>query len=170
MRGHSGLLLVASLLGALTLVPTSAAAAGVELTCVGGEVADYRPGLQLLPRQVDVEVAGTLGGCVGAVTGGTYGSRFPAVLSCATLLAQLDGTRTFHWNDRSTSTFTYRRILTNLGGQTLVTFTGTITAGRYAGATAVEQVVFASLDTLRCLTPAGLTTLGTGIAALTITS
>ena len=43
-----------------------------------------------------------------------------------------------------------------------------IVSGKFAGDTAIEQVVFVTPNTLQCLTTPGLTKLGPGPAVLTI--
>ncbi len=167
-------LLVAALaLLAVVAVPAPAHAASVDVTCVGTEVAGYQPGLQLAPRATNVTVNGILSPCTSTtpgLTAGTYLQNFPATLSCATLLDGLSATRVFRWNDGTASTFTYNRTINNVGGQTTVTFLGTITAGRFTGANAFQQVVFVTPNILQCLTSGGLTTLGPGVAILTITT
>jgi hypothetical protein len=165
------LLSAAALIGAAVLVPTDAHAVAADVTCTGTETVNYQPGLLLSSQQVHVAVNGILAPCVSsnpAVTAGTYLPAFSATLSCATLLSGLPGTRVFQWSDGKSSTFTYSRTLNSVGGQLTVTFTGTITAGEFAGDTAVEQVVFVTPNTLQCLAPPGLTSLGPGLVVLSI--
>lgn len=160
-------LLVVALLA--TGMPALASQAAVlDVTCIGTETVTYQPGLLLTPQTVNVTVKGTLTPCTG-VTSGSYLQSFTATLSCATVLAGLAATRVFHWNDGTSSTFSYERRINNAGGQTTVTFVGTITAGRFAGSSAVQQVVFVTPNTLQCLAAPGLTNLGPGAAVLTIT-
>jgi hypothetical protein len=75
----------------------------------------------------------------------------------------------FQWSNGQTSTFTFTRELNDAGGQTTVTFTGTITSGEFAGDNAVEQVGAVTPSALQCANPPGLTTLGPAPATLTLT-
>lgn len=154
------------------ILPTMAAhAATLDVTCAGTETAGYQPGLLLTPQQTNVTVNGVLAPCTSsdsAITSGTYHQSFAATLSCSTILAPLSATRVFTWSNGQTSTFSYNRAINNAAGQTTVTFTGTIVSGRFAGDTAIEQVVFVTPNALQCLAPPGLTALGPGVAVLTI--
>jgi len=165
------LLSTAALVGAAVLVPTGAQAVSADVTCTGTETVSYQPGLLLTSQKVRVAVTGILAPCDSsdpAITAGTYLPAFDATLSCATLLSGLPGIRVFQWSDGKSSTFTYNRTLNSVGGQLTVTFTGVITAGEFAGDTAVEQVVFVTPNSLQCLAPPGLTSLGPGLAVLSI--
>lgn len=167
------LLVAAFVLFAMVVAPVTANAATVDVTCVGTEVATYEPGLRLAAQPVAVTVNGILSPCTSSlpgITSGTYLQNFPATLSCLTLLDGLSATRVFRWSDGTSSTFTYNRIINNVGGQTTVTFLGAITAGTFQGATAVQQVVFVTPNVLQCLAAPGLTVLGPGPSVLTITS
>ncbi len=153
--------------------PSLAHAASVDVACIGSEAAAYQPGVLLTPQTVKVSVTGLLSPCtsaVPAITAGTYTDNPTTTLSCDTLLAGRTGSRVLHWSNGQSSTFTYNRAINNAGGQTTVTFTGPITSGEFAGDTAVEQVVFVTLNTLQCLAPPGITSLGPGPAVLTITA
>jgi hypothetical protein len=141
------------------------------VSCTGTETAGYNPGLSLSSHTTNVSVNGILEACASSdptVTSGSYTQHFSAALSCTTLFAGLDASRVLQWSNDRTSTFNYTRTLNNVGGQTTVTFTGVITAGEFAGDTAVQQVVFATPDAQACLTTAGLTQLGPGVSVLTV--
>jgi hypothetical protein len=167
------ILLTAAALAVSGVVLTSPAAHAVsaDVLCVGTETVTYKPGLLLTPQTVNVTVNGILAPCSSSdpnITAGTYLQNFTTTLSCGTLLGGLAATRVFNWSNGQSSTFSYNRAINDVGGQTTVTFTGTIVSGRFAGDTAIEQVVFATLNTLQCLAPPGLTALGPGAAILTI--
>jgi len=149
----------------------AAQAVSVDALCVGTETVTYQPGLVLTPRTVDVTVSGILAPCASSdpdITSGTYLQHFTTTLSCATLLGGLAATRIFNWSNGESSSFSYNRAINDVGGQTTVTFAGTIVGGKFARDTAIEQVAFVTPNTLQCLTPSGLTTLGPGAAILTI--
>lgn len=158
-------------LGASVASVPAAHALSVDVSCAGTETVSYNPGVRLTAQQVNVVVTGILSPCSssdGTVSAGTYNESFTTTLSCDTLLAGRSGTRVFHWSNGRSSTFAFNRALNNAGGQTTVTFTGTITSGEFAGDTALEQVVFVTPNTLQCLAPPGVTALGPGPAILTI--
>ena len=165
-------LLMALVLAAAVLTAAAPAqAASVDVTCTGTETVGYQPGLTLTSKTVAATVDGILSPCVSPdpdLIAGTYAQAFTATLSCATVLGGLAATRVFHWNNGQSSTFAYHRAINNAAGQTTVTFTGTITSGRFQGATAVEQAVFVTPNVTMCLTSGGLTALGPGPVVLTI--
>jgi hypothetical protein len=172
--GGRWLVLVATALAVTgTSVSAPASAARVDVTCAGTETVEYQPGLLLAPRDVSVTVNGTLSPCSSSdsgITDGSYLQRFTATLSCDTVLAPLAATRVFQWSNGRSSTFFYTRAVNNAGGQTTVTFQGTITSGEFSGDRAVEQVVLVTPDSAQCLAPPGLTTLGPSLAALSLAS
>lgn len=146
-------------------------AASVDVSCTGSEVVSYQPGLTLAAKNVHTSVSGLLSPCVSTdpdLTSGAYAQTFDAALSCTTVLADLAATRTIRWNNGQSSTFTYHRAINNAAGQSTVTFTGSITAGRFHGATAVEQAIFVTPNVTNCLTSSGLSALGPGPVVLTI--
>ncbi|NUR58397.1 MAG: hypothetical protein HOV87_06850 [Catenulispora sp.] len=151
--------------------PTAAHAVSIDVTCAGTETVSYSPGLLLTTQTVRTSVTGSLAACSSSdpgITAGTYREDFSASLSCATLLSGRAGTRIFRWSDGTTSTFAFNRALNNAAGQVTVTFSGSITAGRFTGDTVLEQVVFVTPNPLQCLASPGLTTLGPGPVVLSI--
>ena len=173
MRGLRLVLVATTLAATGTSVSVPASAARVDATCAGTETVKFQPGLLLSPQNVSVTVNGMLSPCTSSDSGiksGTYLQNFTATLSCDTVLAPLAATRVFQWSNGRSSTFFYKRTINNAGGQTTVTFTGTITSGEFSGDPAVEQVVFVTPNSTQCLAPPGLTTLGPGPATLSITS
>jgi hypothetical protein len=173
MRGGWLALVATALAVTGTSVSAPASAAGVDVTCAGTETVEYQPGLLLTPQNVRVTVHGMLSPCGSSdsgITGGAYLQSFTATLSCDTVLAPLAATRVFQWSNGRSSTFLYRRTINDAGGQTTVTFQGTITGGEFSGDPAVEQVVFVTPSSARCLAPPGLTSLGPSPATLGIPS
>jgi hypothetical protein len=166
------LLSAAALAMSGVVFPSPAAhALTADVLCAGTETVTYQPGLLLTPQTVNVTVNGILAPCTSSdrhITSGTYLQHFTTTLSCSTLLGGLAATRVFNWSDGESSTFSYNRAINDVGGQTTVTFTGTIVSGKFEGDTAIEQVVFVTLNTLQCLAPPGVTALGPGVAVLTI--
>jgi hypothetical protein len=89
------------------------------------------------------------------------------VLTCLDLAQPGSATKTFTWNTGQTSVFSYNRTITRVGGNTVITLIGAITQGLFAGDTAVEVIVGPTPDTLKCLTPPGITSVF-GAVTLTI--
>lgn len=151
----------------LPLLPATHATAGVALaTCsLGSTATTYSPGVRTQTATVQVDVQGHLNVCVSTDPGastGTYTEHAAVPLACLQLLAQGTGTRTFTWQDGTTSTFAFTRVVDDVNGELVNTFTGTITTGKFAGHLAT-QVVAALADLTACETPQGLTgTEGTG--------
>jgi hypothetical protein len=155
-----------------TSMSAPASAAALNVTCAGTEVVTFQPGVLLTPQTVDVTVTGILAPCTSSdpgITAGNYVQQVKVTESCATLFAGLASTRVFHWSNGQSSTFSYNAAINNVGGQVIVTFTGDITKGEFSGATAVQQVVFVTPNTLQCLAPPGLTEIGPGPTTLSIT-
>ena len=163
---------VAALVVALAGITSPIAhAVSLDVTCVGTETVTYQPGLLLAPQTVQVVVTGILAPCTSSdagVTASSYQESFATTLSCSTLFAGRTGTRVFHWSNGQSSTFSFNRAINDVGGQTTVTFAGTIVSGEFTGDTVVEQVVFVTPGILQCLAPPGLTTLGPGPVVLNI--
>lgn len=91
-----------------------------------------------------------------------------STLSCLSLTAANAGTDVITGSSGRTSTFAYNRTVTIVQGQTVVTLTGSITAGDFAGATGVETITSVSLDLTACTTTQGITSTY-GVSELTIT-
>jgi hypothetical protein len=141
---------------------TPARAAEVDATCIGTQHTTFSPGLTLTPRDVTLTVNTLYTPCkslsVPALTSATQTSSF--VVPNASCLNPFDpgsGTKIIEWNTGQTSTFSFNRIGTNVGGSTIVTEIGLITAGLFAGDNAVEVVTGPTLDSLECLSETGIT-------------
>ncbi|MFI9010007.1 hypothetical protein ACIGNX_22520 [Actinosynnema sp. NPDC053489] len=102
------------------------------------------------------------------LTAATSGSTFTGPGSCLTLPGFSSGTSVLTWNNGNTSTFAFNATTAIVGGNVVITRTGTITAGRFAGDTAIRVVTYPAPNPLGCLTT-GVTS-RTGVVTLTITS
>ena len=60
------------------------------------------------------------------------------------------------WSNGQKSTFTFNQTATSVGGNSVITEVGSITAGLFAGSSAVETVS-GPANSLDCLTARGLT-------------
>lgn len=103
------------------------------------------------------------------VTAGTSSSNLTFTLSCLTLDEATSGQFILHWGNGRTSTFVFNRTVTYPAGQAVVVNAGEITAGEFAGDTAVMTVAGASVNLLACAVPPGVTS-QSGPIVLEITS
>lgn len=131
-----------------------------HLTCAGTQMATFSPGLLLTPQTVTIGLNAVMAPCVSpdapTLTSGTQSLTFATIQSCLDLVPA-SGTKTYQWNNGQSSTFTFTAVKSNTGGQYVAVATGTITAGLFAGSTAVEQVTGPAPSPLDCLQPPGLT-------------
>jgi hypothetical protein len=175
----SGISMVAFLVAAAFASPTAGAAhAGVQaLSCTGGEHATYAPALTNTSRNTTITVSDALGTaaspgvCVdigNSITSGTASATVTRTASCDELGAPESGTRVFSWNGGGTSTFGYTREVIRADATTQIVFTGTITAGVFAGDTAVLTLTVANTALAACA-GAGLATIDY-LAAFVVTS
>lgn len=145
----------------------------VDLACVGTRTVTWSPGLTLVERDVTTNISTIYGSCTSPVapeiTSGTSFGSFQETSSCLTGLQPAAGQTTIHWNTGETSTFSFNVTITRVGGNAVITSTGAITAGKFTGSTAEQVVTNATLDTLDCLQPGGVTS-ATGALTFTVRS
>jgi hypothetical protein len=147
----------------MAISPTSPAhATQLEVTCIGTQHVKISPGLSFVPKDVTLTVNTIYAPCkspsVPGVTSATNKASFPIPgASCLNPFDPGSGTKNLNWNTGQTSTFSFNRIGSNVGGTNVIISTGTITNGLFAGATALETVVGPSLDILKCLMEPGIT-------------
>jgi hypothetical protein len=168
MRKSRSLLGLAALtLPAVLFAPGTTHAAVGDLTCTESESVGYTPGLLNSARPVDVAVDNALS-CLSlsdpGVTRGTVTATVPAVTrSCTDLAAATSGSYPVSWNNGRTSTISYHRSASYVLGTLVITETGTVTSGEFAGDTSVHVVELRTLNLLDCLSEPGLTAAtGTG--------
>jgi len=144
----------------------------LDMQCGGTLTVTWSPGLTLTPADQTVTTNEIDAPCVSAsvpeITAGFTGVTIHATQSCLTTLEPGSGAKTFTWNTGQTSVFSFNRTVTIVGGNTVVTLTGAISQGLFAGDSAVEVLTGPALNTLQCLTPPGITS-HTDVVALTIT-
>lgn len=163
----------AALAVAAVLLPaTPASAAPFQVVCGGSQTTTYSPGLTNTPQTVQRSGTNIHTPCVSTLPpltfSGSTSFTSTASLSCLSLTAANTGTDLITWSTGRTSTFAYNRTVTVVQGQTVVTLTGSITAGDFTGATAVETITSVNLDLAACSTPQGITSTY-GVSELTIT-
>lgn len=141
----------------------SLAASGSSLvSCTGQETVNYNPPLTDTPKNTIVTINGKLGSgaldglCTASGTGitsGTYSETFTRPgASCAQVAFNDPGSRVITWNDGTQSTFTFTAQIQTLPAASVVTLTGSITAGRFAGHATVETIQIPQPNALQCST------------------
>lgn len=161
--------------GVAPAAPASASAsvAVADLTCAGSQTVLYSPGLTLVPTTQDISVTTTYGGCLSitnpdVVSGQSHVSTTVGSRTCLTPLETDTISVTITWNTGATSTFTATRTVTDLAATILVTYTGTVTSGLFAGALLVQTIVYPSIVAITCaISPV---TSRTGVTAAEFTS
>jgi hypothetical protein len=139
------LLLFASLLAGMG--PASAREAGLlDVTCIP---------LSNTPQTSTSSANWQLGPCVSTsvpgLTSGTHSDAgAPRERTCLELLDSRTMVRTVTWNTGDTSTLTLNRTTTVSGAVLVITMTGTVTSGLFAGDTVVGTATGAATDILLC--------------------
>ncbi|WP_027008487.1 hypothetical protein [Conexibacter woesei] len=137
-----GLALAATLAWAALAAGSAHALTGV--VCGGSESGTFSPSLTNTPAPTAVAFTQNYG-CVSptdpAIRSGLYSSAITAPATCALVTTGATRTRLIRWNTGETSSFTFTSTVRTFGNLITARRAGTITAGKFAGATANEQVV-----------------------------
>lgn len=167
--------LLPALLGlGILAAPAPAQALGVNLAqCTGTHNAQWSPGATNTPKLITVSTQSQWT-CVQLqlplLINASSTNQFTAQFSCESLLAPVPATWTINWGDGATSTFTFNSTVEAVDGNLVITAPGTITAGRYAGSTALATFILENLGaTLENLCATTGVTNATGASTLTIT-
>lgn len=132
-------MLAAALLLSLTatIYPASAAtAASIDAACLGTFARTFSPSVTTTPQTVTATSTYHYNTCVvGPTATGT--ETVTLTLSCIPVTAGPASTETLTWHDATGGTSTITWSAPTVVAQTVV-FTGTVTAGRYAGDTATK--------------------------------
>lgn len=163
---------IPTVIGAIALclavaVTAPAAAVGAAspalVTCTGTTNVAFTPGLTNTEQTVNVSGQDTADLCLSLTHPELTGFIGPfsgtATQSCTSLFAGGSGTETLHWNNGTTSNWSYTNSFSNVNGTKVGTSTGPITSGTLAGATVTQTITFANLDLAACTTAQGLTSL-----------
>jgi hypothetical protein len=164
---HGRPLVAATVLGVLGWVlalcgAAPAQAAAVNVVCFGTQNVALSPGMLLLtPRDVMFTVNDNYSPCVSAsrprvTSAQSHRSWLGKGVACMVAPRTASLSKELTWNNGQTSTFTFNQIATSVGGNSVITEFGSITAGMFAGATAVETVS-GPANSLDCLSSRGLT-------------
>ncbi|MET8829071.1 hypothetical protein ABZX40_16370 [Streptomyces sp. NPDC004610] len=153
-------------------VPAAASAAPVLVTCAGTTTVAFSPGLTDEERTVGVSGQDVASICLSLTNPGLTGFVGPfsgtATQSCTSLFAGGSGTETLHWNNGTSSTWSYTNSFSNVNGTKVGTSTGPITSGTLSGAEVTQTITYPNLDLTACSTAEGLTFLS-GVDTWTIT-
>ncbi|TQM79137.1 hypothetical protein FHX81_1432 [Saccharothrix saharensis] len=157
-RGPAGALRGAAVLLVLsTVAPTGVAQADTAgvVVCTTSSTWTYSPGVVLVPRPISTRVHDRYTSCASpsgsGVTGGSSSFTVEREAGCLEPVAAVPETRVITWDDGRTSTFSYTVTVSSVPGFDLVTKTGTITAGEYAGHVAQATQAAPTPDLPRCL-------------------
>jgi hypothetical protein len=161
--------------GVSVLLPATSAHAGVlDVTCAGSEFVTYSPALTNVEQAVTVTASTSLAPCVSLSTPGLIsGSGFlQAVITrqCLDLLDPGPFTRNVTWNTGQTSSLTGNGSSSIVGASLVVVFTGSVTAGLFAGDTFVNTITAPATDITLCTLGLGTVSSLFGVVTLEITS
>lgn len=149
------------------------------ISCTGWTHATYTPGLTNTAKSTAVVVDGDLnvidehsptGSCLAVGSTATAGERDVTAqlnVGCTQLIVET-GVETINWNDGQSTAFTFSANVTRGLSNTVILETGTVTAGEFAGDSAVETFTAPNIAFAGCGTPGGVTALDF-VTAITIT-
>lgn len=138
----------------------SAEADTVNASCLGTQHVNQSPGLLLLtPRVTTLTVDEIFAPCISpshpGITAQSHSSFQTRPITCLALLSPNSFTKVLTWSTGATSTFAFNQVATTVGGNTVVTLTGVITEGLFAGSTAIETIA-GPANSWECLFEPGL--------------
>jgi hypothetical protein len=165
--------------GAFVCAPSAAASTSglLDLTCTApsSEATTYSPPLTPAPQDVTFSSTVQYGPCVSLSHPEIEsGSRSLRVLtpdrSCLTLLEAAVSQFTITWNTGQSSTISGSRTATVVGAALVVTITGNVTSGVFAGDSVVQTSTGPATDILACTLGLGSVSSVYSIVTLEITS
>lgn len=145
-------------------------AAAATISCTGWTYTTYSPGLTDTVRPTTVVDQGNLnvigphsptGSCLALGSGASSGTRDVTALldlSCNAILTE-NGVETIDWNDGQSTSFWFTATAAHVGSNTVLTETGVVVSGEFAGEHVVETFTAANLAFADCDTAAGVTSL-----------
>ncbi|MEU4742645.1 hypothetical protein AB0G02_19580 [Actinosynnema sp. NPDC023658] len=176
MRPRHALIAAAVCLAVPLLTAAPASAGIVDVSCgpPSSQTNTYSPPLTATPQTVVVNSSARYT-CVSAgVPALTSGTRTVEVSSpgrsCLDLLTGFPVTLTITWNTGQTSTLSGSSTVATAGATHVVTMTGTVTAGLFAGDAVVSTAISPSAPILLCTLGLGTVSSTTSTLLLEITS
>ncbi|GHJ49206.1 hypothetical protein Cs7R123_65480 [Catellatospora sp. TT07R-123] len=149
-------------LGGSLLAAAPADAAVIDLTCVSPNsqnVTTFNPPLTLVNQPTVVQRTTKYEPCraprVPQLNSGFETKTITMNDDCTMVLLTLNVNFTITWNTGATSTISAVRTATISGGQLIVTFNGTVTAGLFAGSSAKQVFTANATDLINCLNGVG---------------
>lgn len=172
------LMTAVSALALTVLGPAGTASAGVlDVTCIppSSNTATYNPPLTMTPQDGALAVTAQYGPCVSlsnpALTSGSSSYTTPVSgRTCLDLLQSGTSAFTITWNTGQTSTVSANRTSTIVGAALVVTSTGTVTSGLFAGSAVVQVITSPATDVLLCTVGLGTVSSTYSLVTLEITS
>jgi hypothetical protein len=158
--------------GGVVATAAPAAAQTTLVQCVGAQSQAYYPPLTMTPKPTTVTLGASYTACTGGDAGVTSGSRqatvkYPA-RSCLDLLKSEAITYTITWNTGQTSIITGRTEVNVAAAALLVSISGTVTSGLYAGALVQQTIAGVTTDITLCTLGLGTVNGLSGLNSLTI--
>jgi hypothetical protein len=172
----ASLLTAAAIVFSVLTTATPATASTLDVTCVppSSDSVTYTPPLTLSPQTVTMSVSTQYGPCTSpSVPGLTAGSRHITInntRSCLDLLTSNPVTFTITWNTGQQSTISGNTTVSIAGAVLVVTITGNVTAGLFAGDSVVQTVTGPATDILLCTAGLGTVSSIYSLVTLEITS
>jgi hypothetical protein len=169
------LLTAAAIVFSMMATATPATASTLDVTCVGSQTATFTPPLTKAPKPVTVTASTQYGPCtspsVPALTAGSRNATIPyPSLSCLDLLNSAPLTYTINWNTGQQSTITGSTAVNTVGAALVVTITGNVTAGLFAGDSVVQTITGPATDITKCTLGLGTVSSIYALVTLEITS
>ena len=178
MRSHpalASLITAAAIVFSVMATATPATASALDVTCGGSQTTSYTPALTQTPQSVTVSTSTQYGPCTSrSVPGLTSGSRsgnfnYPN-FSCLNLLQSAPVTYTITWNTGQQSTITGSTAVNTVGAALVVTITGNVTTGLFAGDSVVQTITGPATDITKCTLGLGTVSSIYALVTLEITS
>lgn len=173
----AGLLTTAATVLGLMVSATPATAGALDVTCLptSSQTATFSPPLTLTPGPTTVTASTQYGPCtstsVPELTSGSRSATIPyPALSCLDLLTSAPLTFTITWNTGQTSTISGSTAVTTAGAALVVTITGNVTAGLFAGDSVVQTMTGPSTAVTQCTLGMGTVSSIYAVVTLAITS
>ena len=170
----ASLLTAAALVVSVVATATPAAASTLDVTCAGSDSITFTPPLTLAPQTVTISASTQYGPCTSSsVPGLTAGSRsftINATRSCLDLLNSAPVTFTITWNTGQQSTVSGNATASHVGAALVVTITGNVTAGLFAGDSVVHTATGPATNTVLCTAGLGTVSSIYSLVTLEITS
>ncbi|MEU1390020.1 MULTISPECIES: hypothetical protein [unclassified Nonomuraea] len=166
------LAILLSVASGIMLLPGAASAGVLDVTCSppSSDTAIYDPPLTPTAQSSTLTASTQYGPClstsVSGLTAGSRGAQNTSVRSCLDLLGAGTTTFTITWNTGQTSAVSGNRTTTIVGAALVVTITGTVTSGLFAGDSVLQTVTGPSADVLLCT--AGLGTVSSIYSTVTL--